>query len=74
MLFRSHAPRFYHYLDRHIEIDGDAHGPASLDLIELLCENEPMRAVEAEQAAVAAIHARVLLWDQIYARIVAQNN
>lgn len=66
---QANAPRFYHYLDRHIEIDGDAHGPASLDLIELLCENQPMRAVEAEQAAVAAIHARIQLWDQIYKRI-----
>jgi hypothetical protein len=62
-------PRFYHYLDRHIEIDGDAHGPASLDLIELLCENEPIRAVEAEQAAISAIRSRIQLWDLIFKRI-----
>ena len=66
---QANAPRFYHYLDRHIEIDGDAHGPASLDLIELLCENEPIRAVEAEQAAISAIRSRIQLWDLIFKRI-----
>ena len=66
---RNQAARFYYYLERHIEIDGDAHGPASLDLIRLLCDNDPTRVVEAEQAAIAAIHARIRLWDAVMARI-----
>jgi len=66
---RNRAARFYYYLERHIEIDGDAHGPASLDLIRLLCDNDPARVVEAEQAAIAAIHARIRLWDAVMARI-----
>jgi hypothetical protein len=65
----NRAPRFYHYLDRHIEIDGDEHGPASLDLIESLCEKDPVRIVESELAAVVAIHARVGLWDGIAQRL-----
>ena len=66
---RNQAARFYYYLERHIEIDGDAHGPASLDLIRLLCDNDPAKVVEAEQAAIAAIHARIRLWDAVMARI-----
>ena len=63
------APRFYYYLERHIEIDGDEHGPASLDLISLLCDNDPVKVVEAEQAAIQAIRARIRLWDGVLARI-----
>ena len=66
---RSQAPRFYYYLERHIEIDGEAHGPASMNLIETLCEQDPVRIVDAEQAAVAAIRARIALWDGVLARI-----
>jgi hypothetical protein len=66
---KSQAPRFYYYLERHVEIDGEAHGPASLNLIESLCEQEPAKIVEAEQAAVAAIQARIALWDGVLARI-----
>jgi len=65
----NQAPRFYHYLDRHIEIDGDEHGPASLNLIESLCEQDPVKIVESELAAVSAIHARVRLWDGIVQRL-----
>lgn len=66
---KSQAPRFYYYLERHIEIDGDAHGPASLDLIQLLCENDPVKTVEAEQAAIEAISARIKLWDAVLKKI-----
>ena len=66
---RNQAPRFYYYLERHIEIDGDAHGPASLELIRLLCDNDPSKVVEAEQAAIEAIYARIRLWDAVTAKI-----
>ena len=66
---RNQAPRFYYYLERHVEIDGDAHGPASLNLISMLCDNDPMKVVEAEQAAISAIHARIRLWDGIMNRL-----
>lgn len=69
---RTVAPRFYYYLERHIEIDGDAHGPASLDLIEMLCDNNPTKIVEAEQAAISAIHARIRLWDAVQKRICSK--
>jgi hypothetical protein len=59
------ANRFLYYLDRHIEVDGDEHGPAALNLINELCDYSPTKIVEAEQTAVEAIKARILFWDQV---------
>lgn len=59
------APRFYYYLERHIEVDGEEHGPASLQLVEELCDNDPIKIIEAEKAAIQAIENRIKLWDKL---------
>lgn len=59
------APRFHYYLERHIEVDGEEHGPASLRLVEELCDNDPIKIIEAERAATKAIENRIKLWDNL---------
>jgi len=59
------APKFHYYLQRHIEIDAEAHGPAAVQLVETLCEHDPVHVHEAEQAALQALEARVLLWTEV---------
>ena len=59
------APRFHYYLERHIEVDGEEHGPASLQLVEELCDNDPIKIIEAEKAAIQAINNRIKLWDSL---------
>jgi hypothetical protein len=63
------ARRFHYYLERHIQIDGDEHGPASFNLVEELCENNPIKIVEAERAAINAIECRIKFWDSVETRL-----
>lgn len=62
---RDDAKVFHYYLDRHIELDGDHHGPMSMRMLELLCENSSRKIEEAEEAALAAIQARIQFWDGV---------
>ena len=59
---------FRWYLDRHIEIDGEEHGPMSLRMVSGLCGSDPVKWQQAEAAAVQAIEARLTLWDDILAQ------
>lgn len=54
-----------YYLDRHIELDGDEHGEMGRRMVDVLCKGDPRLEHEAEQAAVAALQARIRLWDGI---------
>jgi hypothetical protein len=57
---------FRHYLERHIGLDGEEHGPMAERLMQSLCGADDHRWQAAEQAAVAALEARRDLWDGIY--------
>lgn len=59
------APKFHYYLERHIEVDGDEHGPASEKIVEILCDNDPVKTHQAEQAALSAIQARIDFFTEI---------
>lgn len=68
-LTKLDCPKFHHYLERHIQVDGEEHGPAAVELVESLCEHDPVHIHEAEQAALEAIDARIKLWDDVLAVI-----
>ena len=59
---------FLYYLRRHIGLDGDEHGPMAGRLIESLCGTDD-RWREVEGAAVAALEARLDLWDGVSAAL-----
>jgi hypothetical protein len=59
---------FLLYLNRHIEHDGERHGPLSRALVARLCGQDGQRWREAEQTARASLRARLDLWDSIAAQ------
>lgn len=59
------AKKFHYYLERHIELDGDHHGPLALKLVENLCGNDPVAYVEAERTAIEAMNARIEFWNEV---------
>lgn len=61
----SDAPSFHYYLSRHVELDGDQHGPLSMRMLDTLCANDPVRIQEAEAAAEEALCARLRFWDGV---------
>ena len=54
---------FIYYIDRHIELDGDSHGPKGRELLEDLLANSPHREEQARRAACSSIRARIGLWN-----------
>jgi Protein of unknown function (DUF3050) len=54
---------FIYYIDRHIELDGDSHGPKGRELLEDLVMNKPHARERALRAACRSIKARVELWN-----------
>jgi hypothetical protein len=54
---------FRWYLDRHITVDGDHHGPLAARLFERVCLTDARTRDVSLQAAVRALDLRVALWD-----------
>jgi hypothetical protein len=70
-LSRRGDPRrnFRLYLDRHIEVDSEHHGPMGERMLVRLCGDERARWDEAEQAARTAMERRMALWDAVLSLI-----
>jgi hypothetical protein len=59
-----------YYFERHIEIDGDEHGPMAIKLIEKLCGNDTLKWDEVEQTAIKSLKKRLELFDGILKAIL----
>jgi Protein of unknown function (DUF3050) len=61
--------RFLFYLRRHVDLDGDSHGPAALQLIERICGADPDRRREALETACECLQSRLRVWDEIHTAV-----
>jgi DUF3050 family protein len=58
--------RFLYYLNRHIEYDGERHGPISKALLARICGDDERLWDEARETVRQALEARIALWDGLY--------
>lgn len=62
---KKKSPLFHYYLERHIHLDDELHGPVSLRLLGQLCGDSDAKLRAAAKAGREAIEARIALWDGV---------
>jgi hypothetical protein len=62
---------FIYYIERHIELDGDSHGPKGRELLEALVADSAYAREQARRAACDSIKARIKLWDGTLSKLRA---
>ena len=65
----SEAPILYSYLERHIQLDEQEHGPVAALMVQELCGESKDKQAEAIVTAEQALKARLDYWDGIHAAL-----
>ncbi len=61
--FPSELAGFQYYLQRHIDLDQDEHGPLAMRMVTQLCGIDPEKWASATSAVQDALRSRLALWD-----------
>ena len=64
---------FRYYLQRHIDLDGEQHGPMAESLVKHLCEGNETKWRAAEDAPLRALESRLRLWDSVQGSLAAHS-
>ncbi|GAA4346074.1 DUF3050 domain-containing protein [Kangiella taiwanensis] len=66
------CPTLIYYLERHIELDGDEHGPLAEKCLQALCGDDKAKWQSAEDVAVESLQLRSSLWDAVLTAIIRE--
>lgn len=66
---REETPIFVYYLQRHIELDGDSHGPAATKLVSDLAQGNTDSLEQIRRAGISAIDHRLAFWDALQSEL-----
>lgn len=69
---REAAPLFVYYLERHIALDSEGHGPAAQALVAAMVGDDPAREEAMLSAALSALKQRGQLWDGLLTQLSAE--
>ena len=64
---KEKAPYFHYYLVRHIELDGDEHGPAGAKLINEITHGNVLEIEKMLDCSIQSVKERIALWDRVNA-------
>lgn len=68
------APYFHYYLVRHIELDGDEHGPAGAKLIGEITQTDEVAIEKMLDCSIESVKQRIALWDRVNASLEKRQN
>ncbi len=65
------CPTLTYYFERHIEVDGDSHGPLAKLLLSEICSNNDIKILKAQYSGIQSLRIRHHLWDAAYLSIIS---
>ena len=71
---KEKAPYFHYYLVRHIELDGDEHGPAGAKLIGEITQTDEVAIENMLDCSIESVKQRIALWDRVNASLEKRHN
>ncbi len=66
------CPTLIYYFDRHIEVDGESHGPLAMKCLKEICGDNETKILRAQYAGVQALRMREKMWDAVYTEITSK--
>ena len=64
------APNLFAYLERHIQLDGEEHGPLAIQLLQDLCEGSAHKHAASIKVAEQALSVRLKFWNGIQSKLL----